>query len=529
MRLLAPLLCSFALAATAAAQSPLTTLFAADDTAPAGSCIYFDLTVTKAVTISQIDINTVSLPGTPGSVQVWVGPETWVGKCTQPGLWTQVTSGPVVSADIDNPTPCILTQPFTLAAGTYAVALRHVGVAPAFTDGTGSNETWFNNDITLHAGAVSNGLFAGALHQPRVFNGAFHYTLGGTPLPIAVSADYGRGCNNVQGTFYENFPVQAWVSTLDLDNSTVRLIPNAQGGYSVTKAAGAAIVPPGVPPIPLGDDTISIEYTPFMFPYPGGVTNNLWVCSNGFIGFEPFSEADFLPTTGKMLSQGARLMPAWMDFNPGAIGSGKVHYEIDPTNTFVTITWNNVWQYGSLGFMPSRFQVVLRSNGEIEMRYGLVYCEGASCIVGYTPGNGNLGMPGTAVDLSAPASFATGFQRGLVLHVDQRPVLGSTLTFRTDNIPANAIISTNMIGLGAVMPGLDLTALGAPGCSQYVIADNNTLLFGSGSQSTTLGPLPTDPVWIGLPFFNQSASLVPGANTLGVLTSNGNRLVIGGI
>jgi hypothetical protein len=86
-----------------------------------------------------------------------------------------------------------------------------------------------------------------------------------------------------------------------------------------------------------------------------------------------------------------------------------------------------------------------------------------------------------------------------------------------------------MIGLAAIMPGFDLTALGAPGCSQYVIADNGTLLFGSGSQSNTLGPFPNDPIWIGLPFFSQSASLVPGANTLGVLTSNGNRLVIGGI
>src|SRR5262249_5792256 len=255
---------------------------------------------------------------------------------------------------------CVLDQPFALGPGSYAFAIEFVGLQPAYSDGDGTNETFANRELAFRAGAATPAAFAGPVASPRVFNGAIWYSPGGTPLPLAIDAPFGAACNTVQGTFSELFAAVPGQRTFDLDNSTLHLLPNAQGGYDVTRTAGAPIVPPGVQALGLGDDTLSIEFAPFPFPFPGGSTDDIWVSSNGFLAFEPTAVADFSPTEAELLAQGARLCPAWMDFNPGAPGSGNVHYEIDPANTFVTITWNNVWQYGTTA--ASRFQVVLRQN-----------------------------------------------------------------------------------------------------------------------------------------------------------------------
>ncbi len=102
------------------------------------------------------------------------------------------------------------------------------------------------------------------------------------------------------------------------------------------------------------------------------------------------------------------------------------------------------------------------------------------------------------------------------------PRLGSLLTFTTTNIPAGAVISAQMLTFSRFNPGGDLSAFGAPGCSLLVISADavTTWLFGSPVATNSL-VIPLFPSYLGRTLYGQSASLVPGYNPLGVITSNG--------
>src|SRR5215475_14333889 len=99
---------SLALLAPLAAQSPLQLPMAADNCGPPGGTVYFDLDVLSTVTFTQFDVNTLSLPGTAGSINVWIGPHTWVGASNDPTAWTIAATGPVTAVDVDVPSPCLL-------------------------------------------------------------------------------------------------------------------------------------------------------------------------------------------------------------------------------------------------------------------------------------------------------------------------------------------------------------------------------------------------------------------------------------
>lgn len=115
----------------------------------------------------------------------------------------------------------------------------------------------------------------------------------------------------------------------------------------------------------------------------------------------------------------------------------------------------------------------------------------------------------------------------LELSASARPVLGTTIALVTANIPAGALVSASLLSFTQHDPGLDLAGIGMPGCFRYVDPDDTVLVSGTGSQSRLLGPLPTGASWLGVQVFSQSASLVPGANTLGAITSNGTLLRLG--
>jgi hypothetical protein len=510
-------------------QSPLTTNVLSDNAGPVGGCVYFDLTVRSTLTITSFDVNTFSPLGTSGSLMVFVGPATWVGSSKVGSEWVNVSSGPVISNDFDIPSPCLLGQPITLAPGAYAFALQFVGLAPALCIGDGSNQNFSTAEIDFEGGGSSSTLFSIVTIHPQVFTGSIFYSLGGQPLPLASSSSFGYSCNKNSASIFESFPSQLSANGVDLDRSTFRFVPNLTGGYDVSRLPGSAIIPPGVPALPLGDDTISVQNTPFIFPYPGGSTNNLYVCSNGYIWLSYSHFADFSPSEYEMLDQPSRIMPAWLDLNPGAPGSGLVYYEIDPGNLFVTVTWNGVWAYGSNGAAVNRFQVVLYSSGVFELRYGQIRNAGLPCIVGFTQGNGNLELPCFESDFSAITHLSTSYEHGLTLSPPIRPILGRSIALATSFIPYGALVSSNVLTYVQFPFGIDLTALGAPGCMQFCSADAPELMLGSGTFYRFFGTLPIDPVWAGLEIFSQSVSLVPSANYLGVVTSNGVALKLGSL
>jgi len=107
------------LSALGSAQSVLTTLTGGTNFGNNGGGIYFDLQVNTTVTLTRFDFlcgsNTVA--GT-GTLDVYVGPSTFVGNVNNAALWTLVGSvtAPVApstmsSAPPGNRLPCPTTRP----------------------------------------------------------------------------------------------------------------------------------------------------------------------------------------------------------------------------------------------------------------------------------------------------------------------------------------------------------------------------------------------------------------------------------
>ena len=148
-----------ALASAIAAQSPLTTLYAGGNGLGAASTIYFDVVLSVPLTFTQIDVNSSSTVGTVGSIDVrWVA-STYVGNDTNAAVWTLGGAGPGTAAGAGVPSACALT-PFSLLPGNYGIAVTFNGIGQNYTDGngtatpgSGSNQTYTNNDLTLLAGA----------------------------------------------------------------------------------------------------------------------------------------------------------------------------------------------------------------------------------------------------------------------------------------------------------------------------------------------------------------------------------------
>jgi hypothetical protein len=107
------------------------------------------------------------------------------------------------------------------------------------------------------------------------------------------------------------------------------------------------------------------------------------------------------------------------------------------------------------------------------------------------------------------------------------------VTLRTTNGPPNGF-ALLMIGFtrtnwrGNPLP-FSMATFGAPGCSILAGPDSTqtqSLNFaGIGNTSITV---PDNPAFVGVHIYSQSAPLVPGANALGLLFSNGLDTRIGG-
>jgi hypothetical protein len=108
-------------------------------------------------------------------------------------------------------------------------------------------------------------------------------------------------------------------------------------------------------------------------------------------------------------------------------------------------------------------------------------------------------------------------------------VLGNTVVFSTSLIPAGTSLGLLVFGLVPLAPGVDLTSLGMPGCFQW----NNALLMRSfavgGSTASASMFIPNNPALAGVHLYAQSATLTPGLNAFGLITSNGLDLRAGNL
>ncbi len=113
------------------------------------------------------------------------------------------------------------------------------------------------------------------------------------------------------------------------------------------------------------------------------------------------------------------------------------------------------------------------------------------------------------------------------LQVNSTPDVGQFVDQQITRAPSGA---TSFLMLGFQNPSVDLTGIGATGCSLYctpaVTLSTIASMTGSGAHFTW--QLPDTPSTFGSQLITQGAVVDPGANPFGLTTTNGRVLTIGG-
>jgi hypothetical protein len=108
-----------------------------------------------------------------------------------------------------------------------------------------------------------------------------------------------------------------------------------------------------------------------------------------------------------------------------------------------------------------------------------------------------------------------------------RPVLGSTMRVKITNAPLAAPLVVMMVGLMEQVPGINLGAIGAPGCTLDTQVGIFELVAAAGGDATWSLPIPNNPTWLGQSFYHQVLAIDPPANAAGFTTSNSGRALMG--
>lgn len=176
----------------------LTTLFTGGNNGAVGGQVFFDLNVLKpsGILLSQIELNTNASVGTTFTLDVYTRPTTYIGHNGTPAGWTLVSTGPGISAGT-NLASLVELGDVVMPAGNWGVALVLAGANHAYTNGTPTNQSHANADLTLTAGMAQNVPWNGVGFTPRVFNGTLRYDCAPSAPPIVTYCTPGtttHGC-----------------------------------------------------------------------------------------------------------------------------------------------------------------------------------------------------------------------------------------------------------------------------------------------------------------------------------------------
>ncbi|MBK8980515.1 MAG: CHRD domain-containing protein [Planctomycetes bacterium] len=177
----------------------LETALAPDDQGAVGGAVCFDVDVKlpTGVAINDIDLHLDSPAGSDGRIELWVrANDTSVGSGGTLSGWTLAAATSVTSRGRDRGTPATFGTPVVLPPGTHGIALRAVGLAHAYTIGTGSNEVFDSAALTLRAGYATDTFGQpGTVRSPRVFAGRIFFADAARAFASAVA--FGTGCGPV--------------------------------------------------------------------------------------------------------------------------------------------------------------------------------------------------------------------------------------------------------------------------------------------------------------------------------------------
>jgi hypothetical protein len=519
-----------------------------------GFLCLFDLTASANVMVSQVDFavaddghwafhwgpapGVIGGPGLVGQtavVNVYTTPTSWVGRSTTPAAWTLLSTGTLTVAGYDQHSPAVFSTPFLLPAGTYGVAFEVGPVTAVVPHITYQNPPYALNPLLL-VGSFVPGTPLTARDQflsfanEDIINQAFVLPPGPQPKnPIfdihysvvpnsAYSASIGSGCYDRPRAFYEVFPTAP--APFDLSNTAFHMTPSG-GGYVVSSVNRPVVAPVSQGLMnasnqPMGDnDRTAVLPLGFTFPYAGGSTTSLAICSDGIAMLDTAAMGNqkWLAGIPGFLQGQPLLSPFGTDLDPRV--GGSIHLDVDPVAQTAYLTWLNVPAWGMPG-TANTFQVALYGSGDIEYRYGTCAATNETTLVGFTPG-WSAHDPGS-MDLTAAMPFATG--DGALppaLSMSARPMLGTTPGLVTRDMPQGSV---GGVFLGGPSVPVELGFLGMPGCLQQVAPIDFQFFLASGTTGTVSLGIPSATTFLGMRLIGQSVVVSPGSNAGGGIVSN---------
>lgn len=562
------------LVSTLAAQSPLTTTFAGGNGLLDGGVVFINMTVNvPAITVNRLDVNSNAAAGTEGRIRFWQTLPAFPFFSGSEGVaanWQLIGEGNVIAAGAGNPSTVCFEVPITLtsAMGGRGYAVEYIGIGPAYTNGTGANQIYNNNEISLNAGAagagspytdqVAAGLVPGGgvnpfwsgTNNPRVFNGAIHYAIGTSAPVCSYSNRFARGCGDSADSFID---VSMWPpeASARLTGRQVTMALNAFGGYTVITGPSPGLIPTTTA-TPLGgwtttiagavatDDGELVQPLTNGFPHPGGIANSLVIHNGGMIStgsneafFDTLGGDTWAPTT-QLLNAPNTAWYSWHDFD--LTTAGTVFFE--EIGSLVVVTWSGVESYGSPG-TSSTFQFTFdTASGTVTIAWQTVdpvsvpnpIYSGNPWIVGFSP-DGNSPRPEIESDITQNAVVdlvGTGqVSPSLVLSSEPRPVFGTVINYTVGQFPLyqNGLAYGFPFGLlhysvaNPAAPGLPLAlfGIGRPGCllNFDLASPIGPFTFLAPGPVMSIDTNTVVPSMLGLEFWGQAAVVDVAGDLLG--------------
>jgi hypothetical protein len=373
---------------------------------------------------------------------------------------------------------------------------------------------WFECSKAPSYGLVS-------IDEARVGPGALTVQVGSdvpSGIPTARIQKVGTGCGSCSSAVYENWSSPAG---FDLANRSMTMTL-ANGAYTVQELP-VSWAPVTGSALAMSDDTEVVVPLPFPLPYPGGSTTQLRVCSNGFISPAASPGTGWTPSAAAFLTGPPRWVAAWHDFFPNATGQVLVSSSAAQVN----VSWSNVPNRG-LGDQNT-FQFQFLPNGTVHILWGAMVSAGNGYLTGWTPGAVGQDPGGRDLSATLPVAYqlCAGYFAGMDLDIDARPVLGTTVTWTTSNIPAGTAFGALLLSLTWLNPPIDLGPVGMPGCQAHV---DNWFTDGFASPASTVQKsllIPNDGSLISVILATQAVTYSPPLTPSGYIVTNGVVLTLG--
>ncbi len=398
------------------------------------------------------------------------------------------------------------------AAVANAVDFSGIGVTAPHISGT---------NPTIHEELSSTFDIAGKSFE-FLPNGQGGYIVVDRPTcAFANVSSFGLGCPK-PAVSYELFTA---TNPIDLSNATIDFLAAQGSGYAAVPSTGFFTGYTNA--IATGDDVVTGPFQlPFSFAFPGGSTTAIDVSSNGFVWLSTgnWNSRCCYGDPATFVTDPASIAVLWQDLNPSQ--GGQIYFDVDPSNTAVHITWLNVPEYYNSG--TNTCQLTLRSDGSFRMAWQGVANVSHDCLVGFSQGNGAIDPGSRDLSTSLPFVFGPGgTPLSLAPQTGSRPVIGTTFTMEIDRITAGSTLGAMVFGFNALVPGLDLSPLGMPGCEQNISLDASSFFPLLTTPATFPFAVPNSSGLVGYTLYAQAGTVTPGINLPGVAVSNGLAIQLG--